>query len=72
MLLTVTCKQRDFFAYWYGVGTIVLVEPLAVSIDNPTMTFVVDYGDDTYRAQYQADRFASGLIFAALTEKEDS
>lgn len=68
MYLTVTLPDlRTWEAYWYGYGELVL-EYLE---DDCHHVFVVDYGDDTYRAQCQSDRFSSGLYFATLTEKED-
>ena len=63
--LTVTVPDsRTFNAYWYGTGTVVDVVQTAPS---RWLTYVVDYGDDAYRAQYQCDRFASGLYFGAVT-----
>jgi hypothetical protein len=64
-ILTVTVpNRRTFDAYWYGVGTVLDVIETAPSRH---LTFVVDYGDDGFRAQYQRDRFLSGLYHATVT-----
>lgn len=62
-ILTVTVAPNVFSAYWYGTGEIIDQTP----VDASHFRYVVDYGDDTYRCQYQADRFASGLYFASVT-----
>lgn len=64
-VLTVTCGPDTFWAYWYGAGELVgrEVQP------NGNTRFTVDYGDDEYRANYQAGRFASGLIPARVESK---
>lgn len=67
--MTVKCQYRDFYAYWYGVGEIVAFsEEGALPPGKPLYTFVVNYGDDRYLANYQADRFSSGLIFSKVEE----
>lgn len=53
--------RRTFDAYWYGIGQI-----YSVTQNGYGLTFEIDYGTDQYRAQYQADRFASGLYFATV------
>jgi hypothetical protein len=59
-VLTVTTPKPSIFeAYWYGVGEI-------LDYDANTGTWTVDYGSDRYRAQYQADRFWSGLYPASV------
>jgi len=57
--------RRTFDAYWYGIGTILAEIETAPS---RWLSVTIDYGDDRYRAQYQADRFASGLYFATVQE----
>jgi hypothetical protein len=68
-LLTVTVPDRRVFdSYWYGVGTVLDVVE-TISMRKPgTLTYTVDYGADRYRAQYQCDRFASGLYFGRVDE----
>lgn len=64
--LTVNVPSVEIFnAYWYGTGEVISSEV------NPAggWTFVVDYGEDRYRADYQEGRFASGLYFAKVTEE---
>lgn len=62
-LLTVTVPADIFRAYWYGTG-----EALSAVLGTDGRTaYVVDYGPDQYRCQYQSDRFASGLYFAQVT-----
>lgn len=54
---------RTFYSYWYGSGEL---EVLPGEFAN-SFTFVVMYPDDAeFYAQYQADRFASGLYFAKV------
>lgn len=62
--LTITVSPNVFNAYWYGIGEIIEQTP----VDASRFTYVVNYGADQYRAQYQADRFASGLYFATVTK----
>lgn len=64
-LLHITVAPNIFNAYWYGTGEIITQTPIDVS----RFAYVVDYGADGYRAQYQADRFASGLYFATVTQE---
>lgn len=68
--LTVVVPSREVFdAYWYGSGVEVSDEPLDSPLRPDTYhQVVVDYGDDFYRADYQAGRFASGLYFAKVEE----
>lgn len=55
---------RTFYSYWYGAGE--LTEVIEGSVPN-TFTFTVLYPEDAeFYAQYQADRFASGLYFAKV------
>lgn len=62
--LTVTTPDKDIFdAYYYGYGEIVRQE----IVDNFLET-VIYYGNDAYRCEYQAGRFASGLYFARVEE----
>ena len=61
--LAVTVPDMDVFtAYWYGYGTLESVMPT----ENGWSIVTVDYGTDSYRAEYQAGRFASGLYFATV------
>lgn len=60
--LEVLCSTRDFYAYWYETGELVDVEP---DFDDK-FVFTVEYAEDKYRAEYQRDRFWSGLIPAQL------
>lgn len=70
--LTVVVPTREVFdSYWYGSGVEVSDEPdpLDSPLHPPTYRkIVIDYGDDFYRADYQAGRFASGLYFAKVEE----
>jgi hypothetical protein len=59
-------ETRIFYAYWYGSGKLESVEQ--GSTPN-TQTYTVVYDDEFY-AQYQADRFASGLYFAKVEKVE--
>lgn len=52
---------RTFYSCWYGAGTLEVLP----SERPDTHTFVVLY-EDEFHAQYQADRFASGLYFAKV------
>lgn len=55
---------RTFYSYWYGAGDLVSVEDGSAP---STFTFIVMYPEDAeFYAQYQADRFASGLYFAKV------
>lgn len=63
-LLTITCEPRVLDAYWYGVGELISCEPEGHRWNR----YVIDYGTDGFRAQYQADRFASGLYHAIVRE----
>ena len=58
-----TPNKEIFDAYYYGYGKIVSQE----EIDGTIFT-IVNYGDDKYRAEYQAGRFLSGLYRAKVTE----
>jgi len=62
--MTVTVPSFGVFEnYWYGNGEIVGV------VEHEGMVSVeVYYGEDLYRADYQAGRFASGLYFAKVEE----
>lgn len=68
VILTVVVPSKSLFdSYYYGYGEVKSVDTL----NNPlrpkeSVTVVVDYGDDEYRANYQAGRFASGLYFAKV------
>lgn len=53
-----------FENYWYGYGEIAQVAPTG----DGRVAVVVNYGDDSYRANYQAGRFGSGLYSAVVTE----
>lgn len=65
-VLTVTVPSFDVFeSYWYGNGEIVSVTDSEFA---GRIEVVVNYGDDKYRADYQAGRFASGLYFAKVEE----
>lgn len=55
-------SMEVFKAYWYGVGDCTTVLPT-----DRGFQVTVDYGTDRYRAQYQLDRFASGLYFGQVT-----
>lgn len=71
-VLRVTCSTRDFYAYWYGVGELVSVEPFDGEADSWKLdrsVFTVDYGSDGYRAEYQQGRFLSGLIGATVSQE---
>lgn len=61
--LTVFTPNKEIFeTYYYGYGKVIsqeILEPGAVKT-------VVDYGDDQYRCDYQAGRFASGLYHAEV------
>lgn len=65
-LLKITVTPKVWNAYWYGAGKIVS----QTCVPGPTsmVTYVVDYGEDRMRAQYQCDRFASGLYFGQVEE----
>lgn len=57
---------RTFYSYWYGAGELADVSPGSTP---DTFTFTVLYPEDAeYYAQYQADRFGSGLYFAKVEE----
>lgn len=63
VLTVVVPTESVFNAYWYGIGDVIS------SIFDPytgQFTYRVDYGDDGYRAGYQAGRFQSGLYFAKV------
>lgn len=62
-MTVMTPNEAVFNAYWYGNGRIIMQG----SLDGQLVT-VVDYGDDDFRAEYQAGRFASGLYFAKVEE----
>ncbi len=73
VVLTVIVPSMDVFEnYWYGNGEIVSVYPADTSFRHMEgwIEVTVNYGDDRYRADYQAGRFASGLYFATVEEKE--
>lgn len=64
-VLTVETPSTDIFeSYWYGYGHV--VEQTWVE-DNgfgkSVIRTVVDYGNDMWRCENQAARFASGLYF---------
>lgn len=68
-VLTVVVPDFDTFEnYWYGNGEIVSVGPSEEFGGKSKIEVVVNYGDDKYRADYQAGRFASGLYFAKVEE----
>lgn len=62
-LIVRTPDIETFNSYWYGHGEII---GQAYLEDQARWETTVDYGDDEYRAQYQAGRFASGLYFAKV------
>lgn len=53
---------RTFYSYWYGAGNLVSVTD---GSKPGTQNYEVKYEEEFY-AQYQADRFASGLYFAKV------
>lgn len=66
-LTVYTPDKETFNAYFYGYGYV--TEQFEVELHGrPRIKTVIDYGDDHYRCEYQAGRFASGLHFAEVTE----
>lgn len=66
-LLTVSVPSAAVFrAYWYGTGELISETVMRIG-EVDRWTYTVDYGCDEYRAQYQCDRFASGLYFGTVT-----
>lgn len=64
-VLTITLpNHRIWDAYHYGSAQSVEVADLP---DGRTV-FRADYGDNSYLANYQNDRFASGLYFGTVTQ----
>lgn len=63
-IMTVTCTPRDFDAYWYGHGQAI---SLGTGPDGRVI-YEVNYGEDEYRAEYQAGRFWSGLMPAKVEQ----
>jgi hypothetical protein len=69
MILTVTLSSLSIWeAYYYGYGDVLTMH----THPDGTVTVVVNYGTDRYRAECQAARFASGLYFATLTDNDDN
>lgn len=65
-----TPNKEIFDAYYYGWGKLISQE--AINRDGRTVfCSTVDYGDDEYRAGYQAGRFWSGLYQAEVKKMED-
>lgn len=65
-----TPNKEIFDAYYYGYGKLISQE--AINRDGQTVVCsTVDYGDDGYRAEYQAGRFWSGLYPAEVKEVKD-
>lgn len=65
-LMTVVCTTRDFYSHWYTTGKVININ----TTDDPSkQRYVVDYGAAKSHAQNQADRFALGLISAAVEER---
>ena len=64
--ITVAVPDMETFkAYWYTYGDVTSVR---VQDGGTGLLVTVDYGTDHYRAQYQLDRFASGLYFGTIDE----
>lgn len=66
-LVVNTPTKEVFDAYYYGYGEIASQDVVKGNLGDVVMTSV-NYGDDLYRAEYQAGRFASGLYFAEVRE----
>lgn len=63
-LTVFTPSKHIFDTYYYGYGTVVSQTPR----EDGWIETVVDYGDDSYRAEYQSGRFASGLYWATVEQ----
>lgn len=64
-LVVYTPDIQVFNTYYYGYGK-VLSHTNVEEFGNSMVCTVVDYGEDTYRAEYQQGRFWSGLYRAEL------
>ena len=63
-LTVITRNKAEFNAYFYGYGYVTR----QLTLDGGKIKSIIDYDDDYYRCNYQAGRFASGLIWSEVTE----
>lgn len=66
-LVVNTPTKEVFDSYYYGYGEIVSQDIIHGNTGQVVFTSI-DYGDDRWHANYQANRFASGLYFAEVRE----
>ena len=63
-LIVYTPDENIFNSYYYGYGKVVSQETMVMVDGGRTVCTMVDYGDDKFHANYQRDRFQSGLYHA--------